>query len=310
LLMETLSGGLVRAGYLVPLLLAFALAARHGRYLPLWLPQTGMLAAYLAFYLAERRGVAVAAAVLVAVIVTTAVGVALHRLLFAGHVTRSEPYPALLRGVALVVMSEGLLGLLTGGYALSYSALNPAWKIYIEWPLNNTLRIPDLLSITSAFLLAPLLWLLIERTRLGLSFRAAASNRELAAEYGLPVLAIDHGVLAFAAFLSGAGGIVYGLRYGLAPHMMTGPSLDIVAVVVAVGAERLVSASLVLLGIGVLQAFCQATPGLSSFEHAVGYGVLAAGLALRHVALPAWRASVWRRGGTAKPLPISSGDAW
>jgi branched-subunit amino acid ABC-type transport system permease component len=158
-------------------------------------------------------------------------------------------------------------------------------------------------------LLSPLLWLIIERTRIGLSYRAAASNRELAAEYGLPVFAIDYGVLAFAALLAGAGGIVYGLRYGLAPQMMTAPSLDIVAVVVAVGADRLMSASLMLLGVGVLQAFCQATPGLSSFEHAVSYAVLAAGLGLRHVALPAWRAWTWRRSGTVGPAPTSRGGA-
>lgn len=307
--METLSGGLVRAGYLVPLLLAFALVARHGRYLPLWLPQIGMLAAYLAFYLVERRGMAASAAVFVAIVAGTAIGVGLHRLLFADHVSHFEPYPALLRGVALVVLCEGLLGLLTGGYALSYSALSPAWKVYVEWPLADTLRIPDLLAIASVLFVTPLLWLLIERTRRGLSYRAAASNRELAAEYGLPVLALDHGVLAISALLAGAGGIVYGLRYGLTPQMMTAPSLEIVAVVVAVGAESLISAVLVLLGVGVLQAFCQAVPGLSSFEHAVSYAVLAAGLALRHVALPAWRAWAWRRTGTAGPLPTSAGGA-
>jgi urea transport system permease protein len=300
--METLSGGLVRAGYLVPFLLAFALVARHGRYLPLWLPQTGMIGAYLTFYFAERLAWGATLAVLVAIAVGMAIGVGLHFLLFAGHVSRFEPYPALLRGVALIVLFEGLLGLLTGGYALSYATLSPRWKMYVGWPLNDTLRIPDLLAIASSLLLGPLIWLVIEKTRIGLSYRAAASNRELAVEYGLPVKAIDGVVLVFATLLAGAGGIVYGLRYGLTPQMLTAPSLDVVAVVVAVGAERLLSASLVLLGVGVLKAYCQSTSGLSSFEAAVSYAVLAASLILRHVALPAWHARAVRERNPAIPL--------
>jgi branched-subunit amino acid ABC-type transport system permease component len=302
---EVASGGLIRAGYLVPLLLAFALAARHGRYLPLWLAPMGSLGAYLAFYLGERLGVAAVPAALAATVASAFIGVGLHHLLFARHVVRCEPYPALIRGIALLVLGEGLLGLLTGGYALSYAALSPSWKVYVEWPLADTLRIPDLLAIASVVVLAPLLWLLVERTRIGLSYRATSSNRELAAEYGLPVAAIDYGVLAFASLLAGAGGIVYGLRYGLTPQMMTAPALDVVAVVVAMGVERLLSGSLVLLGVGVLQAFCQATPGLSSFENAVSYALLAAALTVRHVALPAWRAQVWPQGrgpaGSATP---------
>jgi len=285
---EIVAGGLLRGGYLVPFFLAMALVARHGRYLPLWLPQAGAISAYLTFLLVEKYHTGPLSAVCIGVAAATTATVLLHRLLFQRHVVASEPYPALLRGLAAVLFLESLLGLLTGGYALSYEALTPRWKTYVGWPVQDTLRIPDLVALGSAFLLAPLLRLLIERTSVGLSYRAVSSNRELAIEYRHPVAMIDHVVVLVGGILSAAAGITYALRYGLTPQMLTAPSLDVVAVVVAVGSERLLAGSLAVLGVGVTQALCQASPRYSNMEHAVSYVLLVTALVLLPVVRHSW----------------------
>jgi len=295
-LFEILIGGCLRAVYVLPLLLGFAVVARHGRYLPLWLPQVGTLAAYTAYVLAERCQWRTGFSVVGAVTVVVVGAMVLHRLLFARFVERRQPYPSLIRSIAIIVIVQAFLGLLTGGYALSYLRMTSTWQIFVGPPVNDTLRVPDLIALAIALVAPAVLRPLIERTRFGLSYRAVASSRSLAHEYGLPVVIVDRGVLFLGSVLSAVGGIVYGLHYGLSPDMLTAPTLDVVAVVVAVGSERLWSACLLLIGVGVLQSFCQASAAISSFEYAVSYVVLAFGLAMHHLFLPSWRAATWRFG--------------
>jgi len=286
---EFLVGGLLRACYLVPATLAFCLAARHGGYLPLWLPQCGTIAAYLAYYFAEGLGWNGTWSVVGALIAGSALGVACHRLLFAGHVACREPYPALLRGVALSLVIENVAGLMSSGYALAFETLRPTWQVVCGWPLNDTLRVPDLVSLGALAVLAPGLWLFVNHTRLGLAYRAVASNRDLAREHGVNAARIDTLVIFGASSLCACSGILYALRYGLIPQMMTTPALKIVAVAVAVGPARLLVGATAVVMMGGVERLCQGIPGASGLEHGVGYTVLIIGVMANYVLRPLWR---------------------
>src|ERR1700674_4870935 len=113
--LESVAGGLIGATYLVPISIAFCIAASHGKYLPLWLPYVGLLGAYVSYAAAEILGVPVAWALLAGIFLSAAVGVALHAALFRGHVERGEPYPALLRAIGITVFVEASLGWATHG---------------------------------------------------------------------------------------------------------------------------------------------------------------------------------------------------
>lgn len=285
---EALVGGLLRATYLVPAALAFALATRHGRYLPFWLPQCGTIAAYLAYYLGETLHWDSSAAVCGALFVSTSLGIFCHRVLFAGHVSRFEPYPALLRGIALGLVIENLAGIASGGYALAYATLRPSWQRVYGWPINDTLRLPDMLSIASVVVLSPALWFAVNHTRRGLAYRCVSSNRKLAQRSGMPIDKVDLVVVLGVSLLSAGAGIVYAMRYGLAPQMMTSPALKVVAVIVAFGPKRLLVVSIAIVLMGGVERLCQGVEGLSGFEHGISYALLIVGALVKYVFWPMW----------------------
>ena len=286
---EALVGGLLRATYLVPAALAFALATRHGRYLPFWLPQCGTIAAYSAYYLGETLHWNSSAAVCGALLVSTALGIVCHRVLFAGHVSRFEPYPALLRGIALGLVIENVAGIASGGYALAYENLRPSWQRVYSWPINDTLRLPDMLSIASVLVLSPALWFVVNHTRGGLAYRCVSSKRKLAQWCGMPIVRVDLVVVLGVSLLSAGAGIVYAMRYGLAPQMMTSPALKVVAVIVAFGPNRLLVVAMAIVLMGGLELLCQGVEGLSGFEHGISYAVLIIGALVKYVFWPMWK---------------------
>lgn len=286
---EALVGGLLRATYLLPAALAFALATRHGRYLPFWLPQCGTIAAYSAYYFGERLHWSGSAAICGALLVSTALGVVCHRLLFAGHVSRFEPYPALLRGIALGLVIENVAGIASRGYALAYETLRPSWQQVYGWPINDTLRIPDMLSLASLVVLSPVLWFVVNHTRGGLAYRCVSSKRGLAQWCGMPVSKVDLAVVLGASLLSAGAGIIYAMRYGLAPQMMTSPALKVIAVIVAFGPSRLLVVAVALVLMGGLERLCQGVEGLSGFEQGISYAVLIIGALAKYVLWPRWK---------------------
>jgi len=279
--LETVAGGLIGAAYLVPLSIAFSIAASHGKYLPLWIPYTGLLGAYLAYAMSETRGVPAMWALIVAAILSAAFAIVANYALFRGHINRGEPYAALLRAVAITVFIEAALGWATHGYALSYRHMKLGGSTYIP-KIGDTLTSADLLAILSAIILAPALALLLRWTWAGLAFRSVASNRNLAREYGLPVLWIDTMALAFCGSLSAVGAIMFGMKYDLSPQMLAEPTMKVAAIVVALGAEWPERVTAGILMIGILEAVTQSSPSFAPFASAIGYVLLILALIMRY----------------------------
>lgn len=286
-----ISIGLVRGAYGLPVALGFALVARHGRYLPLWLPESGMIAAYSAYFLLKRFDVPVSLALVLAMVAGCACALVLHYALFAGHVARNEPFAALLRGIGLIILLDNAASLLTGGYSLAFSRF--------LLPTNH-----GTLMLGGGVSLALILWAWVNHTREGLSYRSVAANRQLATQYGLKVARIDLLVVLVGGGLCSLGGLANGLRYGLTAEMMSTSALKAVAVVVAAGQENLLAVAFSMLAVGVLESLCQASTRFSAFESGISYGVLAIGLAIRFLLSPLWkRRSVCKRWRTDTSEP-------
>jgi branched-chain amino acid transport system permease protein len=81
---------------------------------------------------------------------------------------------------------------------------------------------------------ALLLWLVIDKTRIGSMVRAAVDDREIAEATGVPVYLLFTSVFAFGALLAGVAGVIGGAFLGLSP----GADFDVLLlafVVVVVG---------------------------------------------------------------------------
>jgi branched-chain amino acid transport system permease protein len=287
--------GLVRGAYYLPIALGFALVARHGKYLPLWLPECGMISGYTAYFLLERVEMPAPLAVALALISGSACALMLHFILFAGHIARNEPFAALLRSIGVIVLLDNAASLLTGGYSLAFTRL--------LLPSNHG---PIVLG--GGALLAVILWALVNHTRVGLGYRSVSANRELAIQYGLLVSRIDLLVVFGGGLLCSLGGLANGIRYGLTAGMMSTTGLKAVAVVVAAGQENLLTVAMGVLLIGILESLCQGSIRFSAFEPGVSYGVLAVGLAGRYLLSPWWtRRNVRKSWRADSPEPEGAG---
>lgn len=295
-MLESLMSGLLRGSYLIPVVVGCLLAARHGAYLPLWLPQCGLVSAYTAYYLAERLEVPVLGAILLALLAGAAFGLIAHRLVFQRCVDGAEPYRALVCALAMIVLVTNAVGLLTSGYPVSFSRARGSWQVFVRGPVSDTIRAPDIAALLGAIaILVGVAWF-VGRTRLGLEYRAASSNRDLARAYGHRVKLLDIVIPLVSALLCSFGGLVYALKFGAQPSFMVPVSIKAIAVVVALAAAGgVVLAGLAALVLAVGESLVQASPSLSAFEQGVAYVVLVAAILVQYVAVPRANNWLWRR---------------
>jgi len=154
-----------------------------------------MMGAYLAFSLMELTG-NLWLAILLGVPLSVAVGLVLELLLFARLYRRDHLYQVLLT-YGLILIMEELRSLLVGDDV--HGVAKPA-LLDFSIPLTDTLSYPAYRLMMSGVCLAValLMALVIRRTRLGMTIRAGATNREM-----VSVLGIDIGLVYRVVFASG-----------------------------------------------------------------------------------------------------------
>jgi len=119
-------------------------------------------------------------------------------------------------GAALNILALGVTGVAyravfgVTGAALSVTTFPPL-AIGGDDPWFAPLRQP--LPVYVALALVPLVWVVLARTRLGLTLRAVGEAPEAAASLGVSVAAIRIGTVLVAALLAGAGGGYLSLAY-------------------------------------------------------------------------------------------------
>ncbi len=139
----------------------------------------------------------------------------------------------------------------------------------------------QLLIIAVVALLAALLFLFIERTRLGVAIRALAENPEAAALMGINVGVMFSGVSFLAAVLIAVAGILIGLNFdAVHPYMGEPLMLRGFAVVVIGGLGNIRGALVAGLALGFVEVM---TAGYvsSNFKDAAGFAAMVITLWLR-----------------------------
>jgi branched-chain amino acid transport system permease protein len=190
-----------------------------------------MVCAYLAWSLAAMTG-SFAAAILLGVVLTVLLGMVLEWLLIRRLYTRDHLYQVLLT-YGLILVFEELRSIIWGDdvHGVAVPALLKA-----SLPLTDTLSYPVYRLFISGvcLLLAGALYVLIQRTRLGMMIRAGASNREMTQSLGIDIKLIYTLIFALGVALAAFAGMINAPLSSVFPNM-GGQVLIICFVVVVIG---------------------------------------------------------------------------
>ncbi|MCF8179681.1 MAG: urea ABC transporter permease subunit UrtB [Sulfuritalea sp.] len=112
----------------------------------------------------------------------------------------------------------------------------------------------------SLFVLA-LVWLLMNKTRLGMFVRAVTQNRPMAGCVGVPTAKVDTLAFGLGAGIAGLGGVALSQIANVGPDMGQGYIVDSFMVVVLGGVGQLAGAVWAALGLGIVTKFLEGWSG-------------------------------------------------
>ncbi|MBK7016954.1 MAG: branched-chain amino acid ABC transporter permease [Sulfuritalea sp.] len=213
-----------------------------------------MVGAYLAWSLASMTG-NLATAIAIAIPLTVVLGMALEKLLFRQLYTRDHLYQVLLT-YGLILVFEELRSIIWGDdvHGVAVPALLNA-----SIPLTENLSYPVYrLAISGVcLLLAFALYVLIQKTRLGMMIRAGASNRDMVQSLGIDIKLIYTLVFAMGVALAAFAGMINAPLSSVTPNMGSHVLIICFVVVVIGGIGSVKGAMAASLMIGLAETFGQ-----------------------------------------------------
>jgi branched-chain amino acid transport system permease protein len=211
-----------------------------------------MLGAYLAFSLTQYTG-NLFLAILVGLPMSVAFGLVLERIFIARLYGRDHLYQVLLTYGLILVLEESR-SLIWGNDVHGV----PVPRIF-DWsiPLTENLSYPAYRLVISGVCLATAaaMYLLIQRTKLGMMVRAGAANREMTQTLGIDIGIVHGFVFALGVALAALSGMIAAPVSSIFPGM-GGHILIITFVVVVIGGIGSIKGALVgALLIGLVDTF-------------------------------------------------------
>jgi branched-chain amino acid transport system permease protein len=207
-----------------------------------------MVGAYLAYWLAGATG-SLWLAIPLGIGVALILGIALETTLFSRLYKRDHLYQVLLT-FGLILMFEELRSILFG---------DDVHGVAVPPLLNYSVRLTDTLSypvyrlfVTAVcLLLTGVMYLLIQKTRLGMMIRAGSSNREMAASLGVNIPVLFAFVFAFGTALAALAGMIAAPISSVFPGMGNQILIICFVVVVIGGIGSINGAMIASLAIGI-----------------------------------------------------------
>lgn len=193
-----------------------------------------------------------------AFLATALLGILLERLVIRHLYGR--PLETLLAtwGISLALMQS--VRMLFG--AQNVTVANPSWMSG-AWQLLPNLALPYNRMVIIAFSLAVLafMWLLINKTRLGLFVRAVTQNRAMAGCVGVSTPKIDMLAFGLGSGIAGLAGVALSQIGNVGPDLGQAYIVDSFMVVVLGGVGQLAGTVVAALGLGVLAKFLEPQTG-------------------------------------------------
>jgi branched-chain amino acid transport system permease protein len=211
-----------------------------------------MVGAYMAFSLSALTG-SLLWAIVLGVVLAVALGLFLEAALFS-RFYRREHLEQVLLTYGLILVFEELRSLLVG---------NDVHGVQVPALLGGSIRLTETLSYpvyrlfmsAVCLVMAGLLYLVIQRTRLGMMIRAGASNREMVQSLGLNINLVYRLVFAMGVALAAFGGMIAAPASSVYPGMGTGVLIICFVVVVIGGIGSVWGALVAALLIGLVDTF-------------------------------------------------------
>jgi branched-subunit amino acid ABC-type transport system permease component len=280
--LQLLVGGLVLGALYAPVALGFALILNVTRTFHFAHGATYVAGAYMAYALIVQLGLHWLPAVVLAALGTCVLGVAVELLIYQPMRNRGAS------PMGIVVASLGAL-------IVIQSAVQVIWRSDIRTlNIGVTGSVAQIsgVAITSSAVAAILVglgscgcvWLLLAKTRMGLSIRAVASNPVRAQIVGIPSRTVRIVTFAIASALVVPIGVVAAIDQGLQPSVGEGAVLY-AGIATIVGGTRNVFGSILgsfLIGIIESVGIWQVS---SAWQAAIGFGVLVLFILWRPVGL-------------------------
>jgi branched-chain amino acid transport system permease protein len=154
---------------------------------------------------------------LVSMGVTAVVALSIDRLLYAPlRGRKSSPVILAMASLGMAFILRSLIYIIWGPQFLFYSQeLRPAWEL----PMRIRLKPDQVFILVMTLLLVLLLYLFLQRTKLGKAMRATADNPQLAWVCGIDTGRVTAWTWVLGAALAAAAGVLYGIDAQLRPDM-------------------------------------------------------------------------------------------
>ena len=197
-------------------------------------------------------------AFVVAFVVVAAVGVLMQLLVFR-HMEGQDLRQTMVTIGLSIVFADLMLWVFGGDF---YQVATPAWLVGpVELPFVTSVKSSGeavylfypkvrLVILAASAAIGVGMWLVLNRTRIGMIVRAGVDDREILASMGVPIQAVFVGVFAFGAGLAGLAGVVGGTFQSIAPGEDTRFLLDSLVVVILGGMGSIPGAALGSLIVG------------------------------------------------------------
>lgn len=200
----------------------------------------------------------VLAAVPVAFLVAAAVGVVMERTVL--RYLYGRPLESLLAtwGISLVLIQTARISFGPQNLELS----NPSWMSgSVELFAGLSLPWNRIYILGFSMFVLLLIWLMMQKTRLGMFVRAVTQNRPMAGCVGVPTARVDTLAFAIGAGVAGLGGLALSQIANVGPAMGQGYIVDSFMVVVLGGVGQLAGAVWAAFGLGIFSKFLEGWTG-------------------------------------------------
>lgn len=243
------------------------------------------LGAYLGL-LAFRATDSVVASIVAGAGGSALAGWAVQRWLYRPLLGRPRIVP-LIASIGVVILMEDLYRLLAGPHVLTYP---PTLNLPLYLPGPVVVSGAQLLLIGIGLALVLLLWVALNRTRVGLAWKAVAQDRQVAAAMGINVKWAIGLNFAVGSAMAGIAGVLVGMYYNsVSPTMGYMPGYKALAIIVLGGMGSVQGALAASLLLGLVEEFSVVSLGRILPRDSLAFIALILVLLARPEGIFAWR---------------------
>lgn len=209
-----------------------------------------MVGAYMGFVASDWVGLNFYFGIPFAMVTVAVIAVVIERLVF-NPLRERELLDKLLASIGVLFVLQTVAIIVFGNTPRSFDSPYQNAVIEIGGIFIPTIR---LFLLIATIVLFVLLWVFLQRTKIGKAMRATALNREAAEIRGVNIDHVHMATFAIGGALAGAAGAIVGTIYSIHPAMGLLPVLKAFSVVIVGGLGSVRGAVVASLLIGIVQA--------------------------------------------------------